>query len=185
MRVLSLNVGQPRPVVGDGEIVHTGIFKYPVTGRRTVGKLNIDGDGQADLRSHGGVGKAVYAYPAEYYAYWRNQYPGIELSWGAFGENLTVEGLLDDQLHIGDRLAVGTAELRVTQPRIPCYKLGIRLGRPDVVRRFVRSAYCGFYLAVDRVGEMGAGDSISVIAAVLDAPTVAHMFRRSTGDAPR
>ncbi|MBC5823250.1 MAG: MOSC domain-containing protein [Candidatus Eremiobacteraeota bacterium] len=176
-----MNVGRPRVVQSEGEPVDTGIFKHPVKGRPFVRRLNIVGDEQADLRNHGGTDKAVYAYPHEYYEYWRGQYPGLNLPFGAFGENLTVEGLLDIDVRIGDRLGIGSAQLRVTQPRIPCYKLGIRLGRPDIVRRFVRSEYCGFYLAVECEGEIGAGDAVSIVASDAGAATVTQAFRTHLG----
>ena len=125
-----------------------------------VGRLNLDGDAQSDLSVHGGADKAVYVYPCEHYAYWRKQLPDMELPWGAFGENLTTEGLLEDQVCIGDRLRIGSAEFAVTQPRMPCFKLGIRFGRPDMVRRFLQSRRTGFYLSVVREGEIAAGNPI-------------------------
>src|SRR6266478_3139857 len=123
MRIVSVNVGMPRDAVWKDMAVRTGIFKGPVDGPVMIGKLNLDGDRQADLTVHGGAEKAVYAYPSEHYAYWRQELPGVALSWGRFGENLTTEGLLEDTLCIGDRLRIGAAVLVVTQPRVPCYKL--------------------------------------------------------------
>jgi len=142
-----------------------------------VGKLNLEGDRQADLTVHGGVDKAVYVYPAEHYPFWREELPGMALPPGAFGENITTEGLLEDTVHIGDRLRIGSAEFAVTQPRMPCFKLGIRFGRGDMVRRFLRSGRTGFYLAVTREGEVAAGDEITLLAASEPATTVAAMFR--------
>src|SRR5689334_24132758 len=164
MRVISVNVGRPRQITVGDQVVTTGIFKEAVAERVAVRRLNLDGDGQADLRVHGGAAKAVYAYPAEHYPYWRTQYPDLALPWGMFGENLTVSGLLETDLHIGDRLQIGSAQLLVTQPRIPCYKLGIRFGRGDIEKRFLKSGLSGFYLAVLEEGEVSAGDSIIVLS---------------------
>jgi MOSC domain-containing protein YiiM len=144
--------------------VTTGIFKDPVEGRVPLTRLNLDGDRQADLAVHGGAAKAVYAYPLSHYAFWREEL-GKELPFGAFGENLTVEGLpLEGEAAVGDRFRVGTAELVVTQPRLPCYKLGLRFGREDMVKRFLASRRTGFYLAVAVEGDVGAGDLFVTIA---------------------
>ena len=163
MQVISVNVGQPKEVVWKGRKVMTGIFKEPVEGRVAVGRLNIEGDRQADLTVHGGPEQAIYAYPAEYYHFWREQFPEIELPWGMFGENLTVEGLLDETVHIGDRFQVGTAHVVVTQPRLPCYKLGLKFGRDDILKRFLQSGLTGFYFAVLKEGEVAAGDRITLL----------------------
>jgi MOSC domain-containing protein YiiM len=158
--LVSVNVGLPRDVEWEGKRIRTSIWKDPVEGRVRVGKLNLEGDQQSDLRVHGGVDKAIYAYPSEHYAYWRRELPEMELLWGAFGENLTTQGLREADVHIGDRLRIGSAELLVTQPRMPCFKLGIRFGRADIVKRFLASARTGFYLAVLAEGEIAAGDPI-------------------------
>ena len=160
MRVVSINVGRPREVQWRGKMVRTSIFKAPVPGRVRVTSLNVEGDEQSDLSVHGGRDMAVYAYPSEHYAFWRQELPGMELPMGAFGENLTTVGLLEDAVHIGDRFRAGSVELVVTQPRMPCFKLGIRFGRPDIVKRFLRSGRTGFYLAVLREGEAAPGDAI-------------------------
>ncbi len=162
--MVSVNVGLPRSVRWKGRNVTTGIFKAPVAGRVPLRRLNLDGDRQADLSVHGGAAKAVYAYPLEHYAFWRDAM-GRELSLGAFGENLTVEGLpLEKEIAIGDRFRIGTAELIVTQPRIPCYKLELRFGREDIVKRFLASARSGYYLAVHVEGEVSAGDRVETLA---------------------
>ena len=164
MRVVSVNVGLPRTVRWKGRDVTTGIFKEPVEGRIAVRRLNLDGDGQADLSVHGGPAKAVYVYPLEHYAYWQEQLEQ-ELPFGAFGENLTAEGLpTEGEIAIGDRLRTGTAELVVSQPRLPCYKLGLRFGRDDMVKRFLASGRTGYYLAVAAEGDVGAGDPVEWIA---------------------
>ena len=164
MRLVSLSVGLPLDTRWHGRNVTTGIFKKPVEGRVALRKLNLDGDRQADLTVHGGTHKAVYCYPVEHYAYWEKELPGRELEMGNFGENFTTEGFLEDSVFVGDRWAVGSAETVVTQPRLPCYKLGIRFQSDDMVKRFLESRRTGFYLAVLREGEVGAGDEIKVIA---------------------
>ncbi len=161
-QVVSVNVGLPRSVVWKGRTVGTGIFKEPVAGRVAIRRLNLDGDRQADLTVHGGPEKAVYAYPAEHYSFWQEQFPQMDLPWGMFGENLTIEGL-DESIHIGDHFQVGTAHLMVTQPRMPCYKLGIKFRRDDILKRFLRSGLTGFYFAVLKEGEVAAGDSIRLL----------------------
>ena len=165
MKLISVNVGLPREVIWKGKTVTTGIFKEPVKGRVMLRALNLDGDRQADLSVHGGPDKAVYAYPAEHYDYWRRELPGKELPWGMFGENFTTEGLREEDIHVGDRFRIGTAELTVTQPRLPCYKLGVKFQSEDMVKHFLGSGRTGFYFSVFREGEVGAGDRIEVIAA--------------------
>ena len=163
LQVLSVNAGLPRAVAWKGRAVVTGIFKEPVAGRVAIRWLNLEGDRQADLTVHGGPEKAVYAYPAEYYAFWREQFPEMDLPWGMFGENLTIEGLLDESVHIGDRFQVGSAHLVVTQPRLPCYKLGLKFGRDDILKRFLQSRLTGFYFAVLKEDEVAAGDPIRLL----------------------
>lgn len=160
MKLISIQVGLPREVLWQGRSVTTGIFKEPVTGPVTVRTLDLDGDAQADLSVHGGPDKAVYAYPVEHYEYWRSELPGMKLPYGMFGENLTIEGLLEKEVNIGDRFRIGGAELIVTQPRVPCYKLAIKFGRADILKRFLASRRSGFYFAVLREGEVQAGDEI-------------------------
>jgi MOSC domain-containing protein YiiM len=165
MKVLTVCVGKPQIVeVQREQYVTTAIFKRPVAGRVKVGQLNLEGDVQADLTVHGGWSKAVYVYPSEHYEFWRNQLPEMELGDSQFGENLTTEGLLETEVFIGDKLRIGTAEFVVTEPRMPCYKLGIKFGRSDILRRFLQSRRSGFYLAVSSIGELGAGDRVEFIA---------------------
>lgn len=177
MKLISLNVGLPREVIWHGKSVTTGIFKQPVTGRVTVRKLNLDGDRQADLRVHGGEFKAVYCYPIAHYDYWKKELPGRELPLAIFGENLTIDGLLEDTVHVGDQLSIGSAEVVVTQPRMPCYKLGIRFQDDAMVQRFLASGRTGFYLAVTREGEVGAGDEITLISRDQNAVSVSEITR--------
>ena len=158
--LVSLQVGVPRTVHEDGQEVSTGIFKSPVAGRVRMRRLNLDGDEQADLTVHGGQDKAVYAYPSEHYPFWKKELPGVDLPWGALGENLTTSGLLETGVFLGDRYTIGTAEVVVTQPRNPCFKLNLKFGRDDMVTRFLVSHRSGFYLRVLREGEVGAGDEI-------------------------
>lgn len=163
LKLVSVNIGLPREVTWRGRNTTTAIYKQPVEGRVALRKLNLDGDRQADLTVHGGEHKAVYCYPLVHYDYWRIELPGQELPMGIFGENFTTDGLLEDSVHLGDRLSVGFGEVVVTQPRLPCYKLGVRFQSDDMVRRFLASRRTGFYLAVAREGEVGAGDPIKVI----------------------
>lgn len=183
MKLLSINVGLPRDVKWRGKVVRTSIFKAPVSGRVRVMRLNVEGDRQSDLSVHGGVEKAVYAYPSEHYAFWRNQIASTDFPWGAFGENLTTEGLLEDRVHIGDRFRAGSTEFIVTQPRMPCFKLGIRFNRPDMVKRFLRSGRVGFYLAVVQEGDIGAGDSLDLVAEDNSHITVADVVGLYAADA--
>jgi MOSC domain-containing protein YiiM len=160
MKLISVNVGLPREITVGGKTVRTSIWKNPVQCRVHASTLNLDGDQQSDLSVHGGVDKAVYLYASEHYSYWRTQLPDVDLPLGAFGENFTTEGILEDEMKIGDRIRVGSAEFIVTQPRMPCYKLGIRFDRRDMVKRFLESKRTGFYLAVLREGEVEMGDAI-------------------------
>jgi MOSC domain-containing protein YiiM len=185
MKLLSVNVGLPREIEWKGKLVRTSIFKTAVRSRVRVGQLNLEGDQQSDLSVHGGVEKAVYAYSSEHYAFWREELPEMDLPWGAFGENFTTEGLLDETVHIGDRLRVGSAEFVVTQPRMPCFKLGIRFNRPDIVKRFLQSGRTGFYFAVLKEGEVTAGDSIELVKRDGNGVTVADivtLYRRDTSN---
>jgi len=184
VKLLSINVGLPREVEWRGKVVRTSIFKAPVSGRVRVTRLNVQGDRQSDLSVHGGAGKAVYAYPSEHYAFWRNELPDMDLPWGAFGENLTTEGLSEDKVHIGDRFRAGSTEFTVTQPRMPCFKLAIRFNRPDLVKRFLRSGRTGFYLAVSQEGNIGAGDSLDLVAEDNGHVTVADIVGLYAADAP-
>jgi len=175
MHIVSVNVGLPREVDWQGEKVLTGIFKQPVAGRVPLRRLNLDGDGQADLTVHGGRDKAVYAYPVDHYPLW-SEGLGRELSPGAFGENLTTQGLLEDQVHIGDEFRVGSSRLVVTQPRMPCYKLGIRFDNPAIIKAFLRSGRPGIYFAVREEGDVAAGDSIERLSTDPRRVTVTDML---------
>ncbi len=163
MKIVSVNAGTPRPVEWNGRRIMSGIFKQPVAGRVALRRLNLDGDRQADLSVHGGANKAVYVYPSEHYPFWRRELELEDLPWGSFGENLTTEGWWEDEVHVGDRFRIGTAEVVVTQPRLPCFKLAMRFDREDVVERFLESERPGFYLAVLQEGELGAGDAMERI----------------------
>jgi MOSC domain-containing protein YiiM len=149
-----------------------------------VSKLNLEGDAQSDLSVHGGVDKAVYAYPSEHYAYWRGELPDAELPWGAFGENLTTEGLSEKSVQVGDRLNIGSAAFAVTQPRLPCFKLAIRFGRPDMIKRFLKSGRTGFYLAVVREGVITAGDAIEWLPTKEPSISVSDVARLYTAEHP-
>jgi len=177
LKLVSVNVGLPREVMWHDRIVATGIFKQPVTGRIPLRTLNLDGDRQADLTVHGGEYKAVYCYSIEDYAYWEKKFPGRDLPPGSFGENFTTEGLFEDSVHLGDRFSIGTAEVVVTQPRLPCYKLGIRFQSDAMVKQFLASAHTGFYLAVLSEGEVAAGDEIIPLSQDSNAVPVSEITR--------
>src|SRR6185503_17453025 len=177
MKLISVNVGLPRGVTWHGKNVTTGIFKHPVEGRVALKKFNLDGDRQADLSVHGGEYKAVYCYPIEHYDYWKEELPGRELPMAVFGENFTTQGLTEDSVHLGDEFAIGSAQVVVTQPRLPCYKLGVRFQSDDMVKRFLASGRTGFYLAVTREGVVGAGDAVTLIARDPNAVPVSEITR--------
>jgi MOSC domain-containing protein YiiM len=177
MNIVSLNVGLPREVLWHGRTVTTGIYKEPIQGRVRLRALNLEGDRQADLTVHGGPQKAVYCYPIAHYDYWKKELPGRELPAASFGENLTVDGPLEDSIQLGDTFSVGSAQVVVTQPRLPCYKLGVRFQSDDMVKRFLASGRSGFYLAVTREGEVGAGDEMKQIAQDPNAVPVSEITR--------
>src|SRR5664279_1702933 len=177
MQLISVNTGLPQEVTWHGRVVITAIYKQPVDGRVAVRKLNLDGDRQADLSVHGGEHKAVYCYPIAHYDYWKRQLPRRDLPMAIFGENFTTDGLLETSVHLGDRFSVGSAEVVVTQPRLPCYKLGVRFQADDMVKRFLASGRTGFYFAVTREGEVGAGDEIELIARDPNAIPISEITR--------
>lgn len=184
LQLVGIQVGRPRDLEWRGQRLRTAIVKTAVAGRVRVGRLNLAGDEQADPSVHGGPDKAVYAYPAEHYAAWRAELSDADLTWGAFGENLTTRGLLESDVCIGDRLRIGTAEFRVTQPRMPCSKLAARFGRADMVKIFLDSRRSGFYLAVAREGDIAAGDRIEIVARDERGLTVAQVAALYTDDEP-
>ena len=179
-RVVSVNVGQPRELHWRGRRVTTCIFKEPVEGRVAVRRLHLEGDQQANLKVHGGPDKAVYVYPVEHYDYWGKEFPDMPLPLGWFGENLTTEGLLETAVYIGDRLRIGSAEVQVTSPRVPCSTLEAKFERDDMIKRFLASRRTGFYLAVLQEGEVGAGDPIEVIGRDANEVTVSEIARLYT-----
>lgn len=174
---MSVNVGLPRAVQWQGKQVTTGIFKEPIAGGVMLRTLNLEGDGQADLTVHGGRDKAVYAYPSEHYTYWRAELPGTDLPWGIFGENFSVAGLMEEDACIGDRFQVGEAEVMVTEPRMPCFKLGLRFGRADMIRKFLASRRTGFYFAVRREGMVEAGNAFKLVGREQEEISVADITR--------
>jgi MOSC domain-containing protein YiiM len=177
MKLVSVNTGLPREVTWHGTTVTTGIFKQPVQGRIALRTLNLDGDRQADLTVHGGEHKAVYCYPIEHYPVWKKEMPEWEFPVAVFGENFTTDGLLEASVHLGDQFSIGSAKVVVTQPRLPCYKLGIRFQADDMVRRFLASGRTGFYLAVTHEGAVGAGDKIEPLASDPHAVPVSEITR--------
>jgi MOSC domain-containing protein YiiM len=182
MKIISVNVGLPRLVLRNGEPVSTGIFKEPVAGRVMMRTLNLNGDRQSDLSVHGGPEKAVYLYPSEHYDFWKRELPDMELPWGMFGENFTTTGLLETEINIGDTFRVGTGVVMVTQPRMPCYKLGIRFGRTDIIKRFLVSERTGFYFSVVKEGEVGVGDELEVIKKNASGVRVVDVTRLYSSD---
>lgn len=177
MKIISLNIALPRLVEYNGAPVATGIFKEAVPGPVMLRTLNLDGDRQADLSVHGGVSKAVYGYPSEHYEFWKRELPEMQLPYGMFGENFTTEGPLEDAVNIGDRFRVGKAELMATEPRLPCYKLGIKFGRVDIIKRFLQSRRTGFYFAVVKEGEVKAGDEIELVSQDENGITISDITR--------
>jgi MOSC domain-containing protein YiiM len=175
VKLISLNVARPRLTIYKGESINTGIFKKPVCGRIALRTLNLDGDRQADLSVHGGPYKAVYAYPSEHYGFWRQEFPAMELPWGAFGENFTTEGLGEDDVHVGDRFGIGSAVLMIRQPRMPCYKLAARFQRDDMIERFLVSGRSGVYFSVEEEGEVENGDSLELVSRNHEGITIAEM----------
>jgi MOSC domain-containing protein YiiM len=182
MKIISLNVARPRLAMYNGSSVSTGIFKEPITGPVALRTLNLDGDRQADLAVHGGPYKAVYAYPAEHYEFWRQELPGTDLPWGMFGENFTTDGLFENELYIGDRLQIGSAQIMVRQPRIPCYKLALKFRRSDILARFLRSGRSGFYFSVEQEGTVADGDSFEWAGREPHAISIADMNRLFSED---
>jgi MOSC domain-containing protein YiiM len=177
MKLFSLNVARPQLALYRGTTISTGIFKKPVTGPIPLRTLNLDGDRQADLAVHGGPYKAVYGYPSEHYDFWRHELFGATLPWGMFGENFTTEGLSESDLHIGDRLQIGSAVIMVRQPRIPCYKLAVKFARSDILARFLRSGRSGFSFSVEQEGVVSAGDSFEFLSREPQAISIAEMNR--------
>lgn len=178
MKLISVNVSLPQTVMYQGKSVTTGIFKKPANGRIMLRKLNLEGDQQADRKVHGGVDMAVYAYPLEHYHYWQSELACEAFPYGQFGENLTVEGLTEKDVRIGDIVVIGEARLQVTQPRIPCYKLVMRMGAgPDFATRFLQSGRVGFYLRVLQEGMLGAGDVITLAERDDNSPTIAEFVQ--------
>jgi MOSC domain-containing protein YiiM len=180
LKLLSLNVGLPRQVNFQNELVNTGIFKEPVRGRVRLRKLNLDGDKQADLTVHGGVDKAIYAYPEEHYNYWKKELPAMSLPWGMFGENFTTQGMFEETVNVGDQFQVGTAKVVATQPRMPCYKLGVKFGRMDIIKKFLASGLTGVYFKVMKEGDIEQGDEIKLIKKDENNVTIKDIVRLYT-----
>lgn len=164
MKLMSVNVGMPTKVEINGSQVSTGIYKTSQTGKVWLGKTNLTGDGQADLTVHGGEFQAAYSYPVEHYAYWEKTLGKSNLPYGTFGENFTVSGLLEDEVYVGDRFTIGEAIVEATMPRVPCFKFGHKIGKPDILATFLTSGRSGFYHKVIQEGYVQAGDSIARIA---------------------
>ena len=180
MKLVSVNVGLPREVVWQGKTIMTGIFKAPVEDPVTLRRHNLDGDRQADLSVHGGPTKAVYIYLTQHYTYWADELPEMDLPWGSFGENFTVDGLDENSVNIGDEFRVGTSKVMVTEPRMPCSKLNARFGRADMVKRFLQSQRSGFYFGVIEEGQVQRGDELELLSRHAEGLTVADVIRLYT-----
>jgi MOSC domain-containing protein YiiM len=176
MRMLSVNVSMPKEVPYREKTITTGIFKEPVEGRVMLRSLNLEGDGQADLKGHGGIHKAAYVFSHEYYAHWERELGREEFPFGQFGENFTVEGMTDEEVHIGDTYRVGGALVEVTQPRVPCFKLALRMEEPRFLKSFMAHARVGYYLRVLEEGEVDAGDSVERVRTDPEGMTAREMF---------
>jgi MOSC domain-containing protein YiiM len=179
-KILSVNISTPKVVEFEGQKVTTGIFKEPVEGRIKLRRLNLDGDKQADLKVHGGPDKAVYAYPLEHYEYWRNIYPHTKMPYGMFGENFTVEGLMERDVCVGDCFKIGSSKVIATQPRMPCYKLGVKFGNMDILRKFLESGRSGIYFKVLEEGEVGVGDYVIKLKNDSNRVTISDIVRMYT-----
>jgi MOSC domain-containing protein YiiM len=175
MKIVSVNVGLPRLLAWGGSTFKTGIFKDPIEGRIVLRSTNLDGDRQADLSVHGGFNKAVYGYPSEHYAAWNAELSSPLGNWGAFGENFTTEGLLETGVSVGDKFRVGSAVIKVTTPRLPCFKLAAKFRSNDVLERFLVTGRCGFYYSVVEEGEVGAGDEFEFLGGEQVTITIAEM----------
>lgn len=182
MKLLFVSVGVPRDIVSNGRTITTGIYKHSVAGRVRVRTLNIDGDRQADLSVHGGIDKAVYAYPQEHYPFWENELGRHELPPGQFGENLTTSGLLEEDVRIGDIFSIGSAHFEISQPREPCFKLALRTESPGILKRFIQTQRTGFYLRVVQEGDIGAGDQVTRLKTDPQQMTVKEVFDVAYGD---
>ena len=176
MRVISLNVGKIREVPWDGKMIQTGVFKEPVNGTLEVKGINIDGDNQGNRKSHGGIDRAVYAYPMEHYEYWKSQYPNKELPFGMFGENLTTEGLFEDKVCVGDIFRIGTAEIMAVQPRMPCYRLGNRFNDQSIIDKYLETDFCGIFFKIIKEGKLCSGDEIKLIRKDLDTMSIVEIY---------
>jgi MOSC domain-containing protein YiiM len=177
MKLLSINVSKPKPIQYGGKTIQTGIFKEPVSGTVMLREKNIDGDGQGDLRVHGGTYKAIYGYPFEHYAHWRQELRRDDFTYGQFGENLTVEGLLEEVVHIGDIFQIGsTVKLQITQPRVPCFKLAYKMGLPEFPKQFLESRRVGFYFRVLEAGEITPGDAIARIEVASEPMSITEIL---------
>ena len=185
MQVISVNVSAVKEVLYRDQPITTGIYKEPVGFRVRVGELGLEGDAQADRRVHGGPDMAVYAYPVQHYAYWQSELDVKKYPFGQFGENLTVSGLREESVRVGDMFRIGSALLQVTAPRIPCYKLALRMEQPNsFILTFQKSGRVGFYLRVIEEGELGVDDPIERVQASDDAESIAGFLKEFTAQTP-
>jgi MOSC domain-containing protein YiiM len=184
MKIVSVNVGMPRLLAWGGSTFKTGIFKNPVEGRVVLRTTNLDGDRQADLSVHGGPNKAAYGYPSEHYGAWKSELSDPVLPWGSFGENFTTAGLMETDVSIGDRYRLGDAVVKVTTPRLPCFKLAAKFKSDEIIDHFLRSGRCGFYFSVVEEGEIGAGDVFELLEREESTLTIAEVNRLYSAKSP-
>ncbi len=176
MKIISTNIGEPQTIEWRGKKVQTGIYKHSVPQPIFLGEEDVANDHVIDRRYHGGIDKACYLYSADHYKYWQRLYPDLEMPWGMFGENLTIEGLHEARIHIGDTFQIGEVIIQATQPRQPCYKLGFRFGTQKIVRQFVDSGFSGVYVRVLQKGEAKSGDKL-VLIDKKDSPSIQRVFK--------
>ena len=176
MKVISTNIAEAREIEWQGKLVKTGIYKFPVNQSILLEKEDVKGDHVIDRKYHGGIDKACYLYASDHYAFWKEHYPNLEWVWGMFGENLTVEGLDESKIKIGDVFDIGEARVQVSQPRYPCYKLGVRFESPSMVREFLETPYPGVYIRIIKEGSVQKGDEMKLISRIEQNLTVADVY---------
>ncbi len=180
MKIISTNLGHPQTITWQGKTVQTGIFKQPVNKPVFLSKLGVEGDAVMNTKVHGGVDKSCYLYPADHYAFWKQKYPDLDWNWGVFGENLTVAGLAENKMHIGDVLEIGESIVKITQPRIPCYKLGIRFDDQAIIKQFLEAERPGVYVKVLKEGFVKTGDQVFLLERQSNNLTVTQIFNQFT-----
>ena len=180
MKIISTNIGLPQTITWKEKTVQTGIFKKPVNKPIFLSKLGVDEDAVMNKKVHGGIDKSCYLYPTDHYAFWKQKYPDLDWNWGIFGENLSVAGLAENKMHIGDVLEIGESIVKITQPRIPCYKLGVRFGHQEIIKQFLEASRSGIYVKVLKEGFVQAGDQVYLLERQSNNLTVSQIFDQFT-----